>query len=94
VGFPGIQDDLEDTLRLGESLRAIWEKHEVKVHFYAPYPGTPLWNEAIRHGFKPPGDLDGWSEFDYYAVTTPWVDPAWQDVVRSFNQTHCPYVHV
>jgi radical SAM superfamily enzyme YgiQ (UPF0313 family) len=94
VGFPGVPDDLEATLRMGERLRAAWPRHEVKVHFYAPYPGTPMWPDALRHGFTPPTDLEGWAAFDYYAVTTPWVDPGWQPVVRAFNQQHCPYVHV
>lgn len=94
VGFPGVPDDLEATLRMGERLRAAWPRHEVKVHFYAPYPGTPMWPEALRHGFSPPTDLEGWAAFDYYAVTTPWVDPSWQPLVRAFNQQHCPYIHV
>lgn len=92
VGFPGISDDLEQTLRLGERLREIWPRHEVKVHIYAPYPGTPMWADAIKSGFVPPSDLDGWSAFDYYAVMTPWVKQEWQKLVREFNQEHCPYV--
>lgn len=94
VGFPGVGDDLHPTLELGERLRRASDAHEVKVHFYAPYPGTPMWPLALQSGFVPPTDLEGWASFDYYAVTTPWVDQAWHPIVRSFNQTHCPYVHV
>jgi radical SAM superfamily enzyme YgiQ (UPF0313 family) len=94
VGFPGIDHDLDPTLEMGERLRRVWAEHEVKVHLYAPYPGTPMWPNALRHGFIPPKDLNGWASFDYYTVTTPWIDQRWQPVVRNFNQRNCPYVHV
>ena len=92
--YLAMDEDIDATLRMGETLRSIWPQHEVKVHFYAPYPGTPMWNDALEHGFVPPSNLDEWSKFDYYAVTTPWIDPAWQPVINSFNKLHCPYVHV
>lgn len=43
------------------------------LFLYAPYPGSRLYEEAQMKGFKPPGDLKGWSGFELQTVRTPWV---------------------
>ncbi len=43
---------------------------------FTPYPGTELFNLSVKHGFKPPQDLEGWIEFDESdcAKNNPWID--------------------
>ncbi len=43
--------------------------------FYAfvPYPGSELYELAAREGFRPPDDLEGWSEFSRHRVLAPWI---------------------
>ena len=96
VGFPNSPDidDVYKTLELGANIRSVWSSHEVKVHFYAPYPGTPLWPQAISAGFKPPITLEEWSEYDYYQIETPWVDTNFEAIVQDFNRMNCPYVQL
>lgn len=74
VGFPGESDaEVDDTYNLIEELRALTPTPETRVHLFAPYPGTPLYDDAVRAGFDPPSTLDGWSHFDYYDSQTPWT---------------------
>ncbi|MGH3831946.1 MAG: B12-binding domain-containing radical SAM protein [Pseudonocardiaceae bacterium] len=74
VGFPGESDaEQDDTYRLIDELRTLKPTPETRVHLFAPYPGTPLYEDAIRAGFIPPSTLDGWSRFDYYDSQTPWT---------------------
>jgi radical SAM superfamily enzyme YgiQ (UPF0313 family) len=43
----------------------IWKTDKnAKITFdaYSPYPGSELYNEAVKAGFKEPHDLDGWSK--------------------------------
>lgn len=94
TGYPGSPSSaIGDSLRFAEELRAIGPMHEIKMHFYGPYPGTPLWPLALRHGFAPPTSLEEWSRFDYYDIVTPWIDSSYGPVLREFNERHYPYLH-
>jgi anaerobic magnesium-protoporphyrin IX monomethyl ester cyclase len=74
VGFPDESDaEVDDTYSLIEELRTLDPMPETRVHLFAPYPGTPLYDDAVRAGFEPPSTLDGWSHFDYYDSQTPWT---------------------
>ncbi|MDD5085525.1 MAG: radical SAM protein [Candidatus Omnitrophica bacterium] len=44
---------------------------------FTPYPGTELYDMAVKHGFKPPESLEGWIDFDEEdcAKNNPWIDP-------------------
>ena len=87
VGFPGETDDeVEDTYSLLDSLRSLTPTPETRVHLFAPYPGTPLFDEAVAAGFQPPTSLEGWSHFDYYDSQTPWTSAV--TVARARANTH------
>ena len=73
-------------------LREISSLHEIKAHIYAPYPGTPLYEDAIRQGFIPPKTLEDWAQYDYYEAQTPWLTKGLTEEVRDFNREYCPYV--
>lgn len=77
VGFPGESDaEVEDTYTLVEHLRSLAPQPETRVHLFAPYPGTPLYQEAVSADFEPPDSLEAWSNFDYYTSQTPWTSDA------------------
>ncbi len=96
VGFPNRVDkyEVEKTLELAKSIRSVSDKHECKIHFYAPYPGTPLWEDAIRQGFVGPDQLEDWASFDYYCIETPWMPKSLEAQIHLFNKESCPYVHL
>jgi anaerobic magnesium-protoporphyrin IX monomethyl ester cyclase len=59
-------EDIRQSVRLMEKL------HEVNPNFrnspvyhYTPFPGTPMFADAVSAGFRPPASLEGWSEFSY-----------------------------
>jgi radical SAM superfamily enzyme YgiQ (UPF0313 family) len=77
VGFPGESEaEMEDTYSLMRELRQLDPEPETRVHLFAPYPGTPLWEQALEHGFTAPASLQEWSTFDYYTSLTPWTSEA------------------
>lgn len=96
VGFPERVDEyeVEKTLELAKKIRKISEIHECKIHFYAPYPGTPLWEEALKRGFVAPQNFEEWSSFDYYCIETPWMKKELEQEIHLFNKENCPYVHL
>ena len=44
-----------------------------QMFIYMPYPGTPLYDTAVKLGFQEPKHLDGWTHMRLYEKQTPWV---------------------
>lgn len=75
VGFPGmVRRDFMKTVNLAFKLKRMYQETEWKLFLYTPYPGTELYDMAIKHGMKEPVDLLGWSEHTLRDVKTPWVN--------------------
>lgn len=73
AGFPSeTREDLEKTFGLmnwlkGENPQAvIW-----RMNRYTPYPKTPLFDLAVRNGFRPPESFEGWSSVHFYSEEYP-----------------------
>ena len=74
VGFPGETDDeVEQTYALIDAISRLEPRPETRVHLFGPFPGTPLFDDALRYGFEPPDTLEGWADYDYYDSQTPWT---------------------
>lgn len=75
LGFPGeSRHEKSQTIDMAERIAQLPTRPEVRFHGYAPYPGTPLYEDALRGGFQPPSSLGGWAQFDYYSMRTPWLN--------------------
>ena len=59
---------------------------EVRFHGFAPYPGTPMYEDAIAGGFVQPKTLEEWSRFDYYSMQTPWLTTEDEEVIRAWSK--------
>ena len=92
VGIPGTSDDVEATLKMAFALKEMSGNFEVSIHFYAPLPGTPLYEEAKKLGYKPPESLKEWSEYDYCSVQIPWLSKATERKVRLFSDFYIDFL--
>lgn len=88
VGIPGISDDINATLEMALKMKKLSGNFEINIHFYAPLPGTPLYEEAKKLGYKPPNSLLEWSRYNYYVVQVPWLDRATERNVRLFGDLY------
>ena len=84
VGFPGeTPDEVEATLGLIKTLRAMSPKFETPLFYYKPYPGSAL---AAGVADQLPRTLDEWSQFDYVAGTAgTWVSPELRRRIERFK---------
>ncbi len=86
VGLPGETDaDTKITLDLIERLCDINPKARCSVCVYMPYPGTPLWPQALAQGYAPPADQDGWCDMDLNRGNTPWMNDAEARTMSEIN---------
>lgn len=86
VGFPGeTAEEQDQTFELIKQLWALEPRPETRVHLFAPYPGTPLFEEALKLGFVAPTRLEDWARYDYYESQTPWTDARLAAKAREFT---------
>jgi anaerobic magnesium-protoporphyrin IX monomethyl ester cyclase len=84
VGFPGeTPAQLEDTLALIKTLRAMSPRFETPIFYYKPYPGSALAREVQD---QVPHSLDEWAAFDFVAgAAGGWVSPEVSRRVERFK---------
>src|SRR5882672_91812 len=84
VGFPGETDaEVEDTLALVKTLRAMSPRFETPLFYYKPYPGSPL-ADTVKE--QVPRTLDEWASFDFVAgAAGRWVSPSVYRRVERFK---------
>ena len=86
VCFPGETDaSVRASLDVARRLREMSPSFQTPVFFFKPYPGTPLTDEAVREGYRPPATLEEWADFDIYDAESPWVTPERSRLVAGFR---------
>lgn len=91
IGLPGeTKEDMTMTLDLIDKLAALSEKVQILgPQAFRPYPGSPLYQDCVRAGWKEPQSLEEWShlianELNYLSVQNfPWVKD--KDFVESIE---------
>jgi len=90
VGFPDESDEsIEATLACARRLRAMSPDFLTPIFYYKPYPGSAIFAEALARGFRLPGSLEEWSQFDYVQGDPgPWVTPEKFRLIERFKFFH------
>lgn len=67
TNLPGeTADDLRDSVRLVECLHKTSPRfRNSPFYIYTPFPGTPMFEDAVGDGFCQPVSLEGWAGFSY-----------------------------
>lgn len=64
---------------------------EILLFVYTPYPGNPLFEKSVELGFKPPGNLEGWTAFDIEQQNLPWLDKSVYSKTKHLMDFIFPY---
>jgi len=86
IGLPE-EDPIERqiTIELIDRLCQINPNARCSVCVYMPYPGTPLWPDALKRGYVPPPNQMGWTEFDLNRGNTPWISEEEAQIMCDIN---------
>ena len=88
-GFPGAPiDDLRETITFMNEAKRISPKAKIKLFFFTPYPGSQLYTEALKQGFKPPDSLEGWAHYTLRQINMPYLDRNYEKLVRFFVEVY------
>lgn len=71
---------VKENLRFAANLKRANSDCLLPLYFYAPLPGTPMTEDAIRYGFEPPQTMREWAEkvYPFSEPVAPWIrHPKW-----------------
>ena len=76
IGWPDeTEADRRQTIDLALNLIRINPKARIyPLWIYVPYPGTPHFDEAAKHGFVMPKTMEEWSGYTWGHVNVPWIE--------------------
>ena len=78
LGLPTeTEEEFHQTIDFMYKIQKIHKKASFTVGIYMPYPGSELFNLAVKLGYKPPKTTADWNELDRWrnTVSLPWVNP-------------------
>ena len=61
------------TIELIDKLAKMDRRHRIILSYFTPYPGAPLYYQALDAGFRPPDSLEAWGETALELPMTPWI---------------------
>jgi anaerobic magnesium-protoporphyrin IX monomethyl ester cyclase len=86
AGFPKEPpSSLAETYRTVKALRRINGAFETPIYFYAPYPGTELFERMPAQGFESPQKLEDWEHVDLDHSIGPWISEPVRKFVPRYN---------
>jgi anaerobic magnesium-protoporphyrin IX monomethyl ester cyclase len=92
-GFPeSPMDDLRETFLFINQAKRINQHTKIKLFFFTPYPGSQLYQEAIRNGFQPPKSLEEWSRYTLNIRNMPYLDPEYERLAVWFTDKYFPKI--
>lgn len=75
VGFPG-ETSRERKMTIKLIIKLLEDNKRAKISgigCYTPYPGTELFDEAKKYGYKPPKHFIDWSDYAVDRINVPWL---------------------
>lgn len=92
-GFPkGPMDDLKETVLFINEVKRVNRRAKMKLFFFTPYPGSPLYQEAVGNGFRPPKTLEEWSFYTLNIRNMPYLDPEYEQLAVWFTHKYFPKI--
>lgn len=94
VGWPNVDEShYQETIDNAYMIKEIWNKHQAKIHFLEPWPGTEMYEEAKLAGYVAPCSLAEWSNVDYYQEQYHRIyNDKTKEIIKNANFELCPYV--
>lgn len=93
-GWPGADPGhYQRTVDAAYGIREIDARHQAKIHFLEPWPGTPIHREMQRSLSMPELTIEEWADVDYYFAHHDGLhDRSWEARIRAANEELSPYV--
>ncbi len=88
IGFPDeTEEDLRETLEFVDKMTEANPKAKSNgIFVFTPYPGTRLYEEALKRGFREPNSLEEWGK-SYFSDTaqSPWLEKGYAKKLETIS---------
>ena len=68
------EEDLRDTLAVVDRVGRANPEADFFTNIFSPYPGSPIWPQAIERGVREPQTLEEWADFHPKIQVLPWLN--------------------
>ena len=98
-GLPKVENEkhLRESFVLARELKKINPEFCFPVSFYVPFPGTPMYKDAIDSGFGAPTNLEDWGDFDTSydtaSETYPWKSQSKEKLIYNAMTFYLPLAY-
>jgi radical SAM superfamily enzyme YgiQ (UPF0313 family) len=73
-GLPAEEEaDLRDTIAVVDRIGKANPEADFFTNIFSPYPGSPIWPQAVELGVKEPQSLEEWAAFYPKVQVLPWL---------------------
>lgn len=89
IGSPTeTKEDVIKTIECYFKLKKISPKVEINgFYIFTPYPGTPMYDEAMRLGYLPHTTLEGWGTWNFSDRSNiPWFSDSWKNALEVLSK--------
>jgi radical SAM superfamily enzyme YgiQ (UPF0313 family) len=97
VGFPKqlpeAENEIWQTLMLIKRMRQAHPEVVTVTFYVTPYPGTPIYDIALRLNLKMPEKTEEWADWESTSVSTTWITQQEKDLVERCNNFYFPFAY-
>lgn len=90
IGFP--TETVQEIRKTMEFIEKLMEENANLeppfVNIYTPYPGTPIFDLAVKQGFKPPETLEGWAKISWNNSNNMITDERVKQEILKISNTY------
>jgi radical SAM superfamily enzyme YgiQ (UPF0313 family) len=73
-GLPAEEEaDLRDTIAVVDRIGRVNPEADFFTNIFSPYPGSPIWPQAVELGVREPQSLEEWAAFYPKIQVLPWL---------------------
>ncbi|MEM3101551.1 MAG: radical SAM protein [Candidatus Nitrosotenuis sp.] len=78
IGFPQeTREDVMATIKAVKKVSEIMPSAVQRLKIFSPYPGSKLYEETVKRGYKPPQTLEEWGRFTREYCALPYIKNPW-----------------
>ncbi len=97
VGFPPqlpeARGEIRQTLDLIKRMRRTYPEVVTITFYVTPYPGTPLFDIAVRLDLPMPANTEEWADWESTSAHTNWISERDRELVESCNNFFFPFAY-
>lgn len=97
VGFPKAlpqaANEVWQTLMLIKQMRRAHPEIVTITFYVTPYPGTPIYDIALKLNLRLPQKTEEWADWESTSVSTTWITEKEKDLVERCNNLYFPFAY-